>query len=401
METALVQQENIMNIGKLAPDALSLNTQSQEKCIQAGNNLLKRIETEGMSDSLDEDIAKYIKRVKQTGDAMNERRIPVTKLFDNIRSIFTEMENSISVKSLSSPAYKLQEARNNYVKKKLNDQERIRKEDELRLLKIKDKADFRSRVEVELYNYFNAYMTDQLQLLVNLNKFISLDNFDKSSESIVSFSVEYPQSHYRKFTSGAMIPSSLSINDAQAIIKEVTDCKYCLFAAQYKEMLSDQRDVIAEVLPSKKQELLLIEEQRKTDDKTAQQMVDNMERKEKEENDRLEAERAEKERKGKEEISNNQKLEEMGALFATAMSSSAPSVVKVQTKKKIQIIDQRGFLDILNMWWSNEGCLLCIEELEKKLKPMITSCEKLANDKNNPRLIQSEFIDYIDEIKAK
>ena len=63
--------------------------------------------------------------------------------------------------------------------------------------------------------------------------------------------------------------------------------------------------------------------------------------------------------------------------------------------------DPRGFLDILNLWWTTEGVTLSVEELTKKFKTQLTHCERLANDKQDPRFIQSEYITYEDEVKAK
>ena len=70
-------------------------------------------------------------------------------------------------------------------------------------------------------------------------------------------------------------------------------------------------------------------------------------------------------------------------------------------KKRIVVNDPRGFLDILNLWWTTEGVTLSVEELAKKFKTQLTLCERLANDKQDPRFIQSAYITYEDEVKAK
>ena len=44
---------------------------------------------------------------------------------------------------------------------------------------------------------------------------------------------------------------------------------------------------------------------------------------------------------------------------------------------------------------------LTVDELTKKFKTQLTLCERLANDKQDPRFIQSAYITYEDEVKAK
>jgi len=42
-----------------------------------------------------------------------------------------------------------------------------------------------------------------------------------------------------------------------------------------------------------------------------------------------------------------------------------------------------------------------MDELAKTFKTQVTYCEKVANDKSNPLLLESEHIEYVDEVKAK
>ena len=55
--------------------------------------LLLRVKKEGMTDALDMEIAKFIEKAKVTVKKMNDRRTPVTQLFDQIRKVYTSMEN--------------------------------------------------------------------------------------------------------------------------------------------------------------------------------------------------------------------------------------------------------------------------------------------------------------------
>lgn len=91
----------------------------------------------------------------------------------------------------------------------------------------------------------------------------------------------------------------------------------------------------------------------------------------------------------------------MTGLFSKAAISTPFYQPKLQVKKKIVIKSPLGFLDVINLWWTTEGCELTVDELSKKFKSQITHCEKLANDKSNPHFIQSNHISYEDEVKAK
>ena len=58
-------------------------------------------------------------------------------------------------------------------------------------------------------------------------------------------------------------------------------------------------------------------------------------------------------------------------------------------------------MQVLGMWWAQQGCTMSVEELEKEFKKQLTFCNRLANDKEHPILINSEFIEYVDDVKAK
>ena len=92
---------------------------------------------------------------------------------------------------------------------------------------------------------------------------------------------------------------------------------------------------------------------------------------------------------------------QLGGLFDQAAASMTAYQPKTTVKKRIVIDNPQGFLAILNMWWMGEGCTLTVEELTKKFKPMITYCEKMANDKTDPQFIENAFVRYEDEVKAK
>lgn len=125
----ILRQENVQMIVQSAPNAYNTNSLSSVRCADFGKNLLDEIERSGMTDELDKRCADYIDKAKRTLKTMNERRAPFTKLFDQIRSEFTGMENSIDPTKKDTVPYKIQQARNTFAAKKREEVERARQEE--------------------------------------------------------------------------------------------------------------------------------------------------------------------------------------------------------------------------------------------------------------------------------
>ena len=54
---------------------------------------------------------------------------------------------------------------------------------------------------------------------------------------------------------------------------------------------------------------------------------------------------------------------------------------------------------LYQMWFTKERVNMTNDELDKVHKKMITFCEKMAN--KDGETIQSPFIQYVDDVKAK
>ena len=91
----IMQPDNMRQIAALGPTAFEENTLSHDRCIYVGQQLLDRISREGINDELDQELASYIKKAKATLAKMNDRRSPLTKLFDQIRTVFTTLEADV------------------------------------------------------------------------------------------------------------------------------------------------------------------------------------------------------------------------------------------------------------------------------------------------------------------
>ena len=106
-ELAIIRKENIELIVSSAPAAYNENTVSHDRCIEAGNQLLALMR-QGMTDELDQQAATFIEKARKTVRKMNDKRAPLTKLFDEVRGAFTGMENDIDVTKSGTVPYLIQ-----------------------------------------------------------------------------------------------------------------------------------------------------------------------------------------------------------------------------------------------------------------------------------------------------
>ena len=90
---------------------------------------------------------------------------------------------------------------------------------------------------------------------------------------------------------------------------------------------------------------------------------------------------------------------EVQAAFDFSAASMSPTPTKAKVKKKIQITNPQGFMQVYQMWFMREGINMSMEDLEKVHKKMITYCEKVVN--KDGEQIQSAYVKYIDDVTAK
>lgn len=400
MENQIIKQNEISDIARIAPDAIVNNQTSAQACADYGNKLLEMAE-KGMNDDMDEKLRKYINKSRTTVTTMTERRKPVTQLFDNIRSGFTELERMIDPKVAGTPANRAQKLRDDYARRKFEEEQKRRREAELKAQMEQARTRYRDECEKELFNFFNNKTTQAINRLISLNGSLELSNFDAVSAEITSFDCNFPVSELSRYTFAVLLPSSLSMQEIQEIQKSVLEKGKALMD-QYSFDVSGQKDSIIQLLPSKYNELSAIEQQKKTDMEAASRRQEEMKRKEQEEHIKQEIARQQEEQRRKQEEELKKRQANVDGLFATSAASMVASSPqkKVKVRKVVTIKNSKGYADLFNYWWIGEGQYLSKEELEKVFKKQISFAEKAANQQN-PDFIKSENIDYVDDVKAK
>lgn len=397
MENQLIRQNEIGEISQIALDAIAKNQNSSQSCIDYGNRLLE-IAKKGMNDDVDSSLENYINKTRKTVALMNERRKPVTQLFDRIRSGFTQLETAIDPKVAGTPANKAQNLRDQYARKKYEEEERRRREAERMAQIERDKTSYLEACEKEIFGFFNQRTNQAINRLISLNSSLAYSNFDEVSAQIDSFDCKFPVKDISGYTFGVMLPSSLSMEDVKSIQKKALE-KGDALMKQYEFDVQGQKDSIMQLLPSKYNELQAIERQKQVDAEAAAAREAEMKRKEQEEQARNEQERKAEEERKKQEEELKKSQESVESLFATTASTVSVPQKKVKVKKMIRVRNPKGYADLFNYWWIGEGQYLTKEELEKVFKKQISFAEKAANQNND--FIKSDNLEYVDEIKAK
>lgn len=390
----ILRAENVQLIADSAPDTYNSNALSSQRCSDFGRALLTEVQ-KGMTDELDQRCAEYINKAKKTLKVMNERRAPITKLFDQIRSEFTAMENSVDVTKKDSIPGQIQAARNAYAALKREEAERIRQEE----LKKQQREIARQRYYTELEDsyrkQFDTVINFGISELTQLNQSLTLKNYDSVSEEIKMFNTRFNPQTIREVI---YKPHELTEEEASEIRHEVMTRLSAQFDEQYTTEIGDYRDTLVDALPSKRRELERIaianaDEQAR--------LKAQLEAKEAAEKRRLDDERKRKEQEAKAASQLQAVANEIGNLFDQASVGTPAYQPKASVKLRINAHNADGILAILSMWWSKEGQYLPIDELTKMFKKQITFCEKLANDKDSPEKLEHPYVDYEEEVKAK
>ena len=384
--------KNVASIKTDITNAIRENNTSLQNCIKAGEALLAQ--SGEMSDELDAQSATFIKRASSTKKAMTDRRKGVTQVFDLVKSGFTKMENLLDSKSEESIIYKLQKKRDEYAAYKL-DLQRKEEENRKRLARIEAA---KTQLHDDVISVCNQIVTEKtsqvLDKLTENFKLLTLDNAEAVKKAIYDVPTVLVIGKYlkeRQPSYSQEIPAEEARQIMNAAYKECADS----LSKSYSDSVVSARQDILDTFDSKIAELQSIK-------KTA----DEEERKRKEAELKAAEEAAEKERQAKAEEEKKKREEEERLRKAQSQSQSlfdqTPSVaapVKAKVSHHIEIDDPKGFLAIIQMWWTHEGSTLTLEELKKKLSFMVKTCEKLKN-KDDISVIDDN-VRYVEDIVAK
>lgn len=392
----IIQTENIQTIVQAAPQAFQDNKLSQQRCDEAGQAIYNAIKTQGMTDALDQQAAVYIEKARKTVKKMNERRAPVTKLFDDIRKEFTAMENSIDPLKPGTVPYVLQQQRNQFAARKHAEEERKRRLELERQQAEAVRATLLQDIEDDFRNQFSAYIAKACNALTAIDAAVTLDNYEASYKTVKNYCCTLPADFITGLqTAFINIPVGISVSELNKAEETVKSKLAEQFHAQFAFELESTRDYILDRLPSKKANLQRIaqadaeEKARIKAEMEARRLKDEAER---------EAERRRKEAEQRKQAEVARQQAEMDTIFSqqATLQDYQP---KTKVSKKIELLSPEGILPVFSMWWSKEGCKMSVEDIAKMFKKQITFCERLAN--KDEVFIKDANLNYIDDVKAK
>lgn len=396
---SLIKVEEFTSIMQDAPATLDRNQKSVEGSNNFGQSLLDTIEAcGGLNDELDAKVASYLDKIKVTSKSMEERRKPLTQLFDQVRKTFTTLENAISLKDINTIPGKLSVMRDQYAAKKVAE-DRKRKEEETRRQNVEnEKATYKASIEFALSQHLTAFFNNKSDALIQVWNSLNYANFNDKARTIKEWPVTYPVEHFRMFRD-TVTTFYLDPLTKSTIMTEVMVGKYDLFAKQYKLDMEDLISDYVDRLPSRLKEINEQERLKRTNAEAAAKI--EAERLEREESDRkLRAlEQQQKEEAAKKEAEAKVQTSQMNNLFDASSATVSPTPTNAKVTEKINLLHPAGILEIYQMWWINEGQSLPIDELVKIHKKMITFCEKKAN--KDDEHIKSKYIQYVEDVKAK
>lgn len=396
-QTALTvfNPENIRTLSRIAPDAYRDNQLSRVRCLDAGQALLNLAE-QGMTDDLDQRIARYLEKAKATLRKMNGRRTPVTQLFDHIRRAYTTLENTIDPTKADTIPARLQAARNDYARQKHEAEQRRIREELLRQQAEANRAQYRADVEDDLNARFNDLITENLARLSALDNSLTVDNYEQTLKALRDFPTELPAAWLADTRSAVRRPATLTPSDAEGIQAETMASLAPRFRQQYPYEIQSTRDDIADSLPSKLRELQRIaaagaEEAARIKAELQARQQAEAQRTEQERQQRLEQQQAARQLQ--------QQRREMDNLFGAPVAQPAEYRPKTQVRKRAVIRSADDIMRIVAYWWSQEGRNRPLADLLKDFKKQITFANNAANAKTGPTFIDG--ITYEDDIKAK
>lgn len=401
-QALVIRQQDIDLIGTSLPEAYAQGVQSHDKCLSVGQQLLAEVQQVGMNDEIDQKIAKYINASKATVKKVNDLRSPATKLFDQFKKVFTTMEADIDPTKAGSIPNQLQQVRNQYAAKKLEEENRRRQEEARRQQHDRDLQQYRADCEEELRRAFSLYLNNNVNRITEVFGKVTLENFTDSERVIKNYPTELPDAWDQMLTSLVRLPVTCTREELEEARAAVRTSLMVQFKENYRKGIEEARDDYGLRLPSKKKELETIAKHEADNAAEAERLKAEMKAREEAEAAAREAElrtKEEEERKAKEA---QDAMSEMGGLFDEAKSSVAAYQPKTSVKKKINLLEKEGILPIIGLWVKDAMAdpKVTIDDIAKEFKKQITYAEKLANNAS-PVFIQNEFVEYVDEVKAK
>lgn len=391
----------VVNILQAAPGILTDNETRVTRCSNAGKSLLDTINaTNGInSDEVDGQVQKFIEASKQTLKRINGSRTPITQMLTAISKRFTSLESEIDVKTSGTIPYKLQRARNEYAAKKLEEQKK--REEEARRIQLaeNEKAQYKADITLLLDTTYSNYVSRHINALNGMYDHATLATYNDVCRQIKEANVTFNWTDFANNVKDTFQTFYMDAATRTNIKNELASTKKIEYTQRYSFELEDLKQSLINRLPSLRKQLEEQEELRRTNAVEAARQEELRRKEQQEQLRKQEEERKRREAEAKAKAEAEKAAAEVQAAFDFSAASMPSTPTKAKVKKKIQITNPQGFLQVYQMWFTREGINMSMEDLEKVHKKMITYCEKVVN--KDGEQIQSAFVKYVDDVTAK
>lgn len=391
----------VVNILQAAPGILTDNETRVTRCSNAGKSLLDTINaTNGInSDEVDGQVQKFIEASKQTLKRINGSRTPITQMLTAISKRFTSLESEIDVKTSGTIPYKLQQARNEYAAKKLEEQKKREAEARRIQLAENEKAQYKADITLLLDTTYANYVSRHIKALSGMYDHATLASYNDVCRQIKEANVTFNWTDFANNVKDTFQTFYMDAATRTGIKNELASIKKVEYTKRYSFELEDLKQSLIDRLPSLRKQLEEQEELRRTNAVEAARQEEQRRKEQQEQLRKQEEERKRREAEAKAKAEAEKAAAEVQAAFDFSAASMPSTPTKAKVKKKIQITNPQGFLQVYQMWFTREGINMSMEDLEKVHKKMITYCEKVVNKDGEE--IKSAFVKYIDDVTAK
>lgn len=401
------------------------------KAKMAAQDLMDRIEKEGVTDQIAEDITAHIKKAKATIKQVKEERTPYTQIMTMVSKSFTQIEADIKDSN-----DKLMKFLNDYAAKKAEEERKREEEARIKAEKEKELIDVEAELEEGLKRSFAELLANKKTYLNSVLEDMSLAVQDSAQSILKGFDEALP---VKELKWPLISPKHTTEDQIKEIKKRVGNSLAAVMKKKYTMEIADVKKELLDKVPSKVAELqeekrladeaaeqariaaeaeakrqkelaeAKEEERKKLEAKQAKERAEEAKKqaelkkkqdelaaeqakRKAEEEERLAKEKAEAQKKAEQEAQAKRDAGDMNAMFQVEQVKSDTSVPKGKVVYNITVTHQNGYRDMFALWFAKEGASMEMDKLESMtLKRVREYFEKLAA---NGEKIESKFVKY-------
>ena len=375
MNNELIKKEEL----DLLPTIYKNSSEIVAKAELAATNLLAKIEAEGMNQELDELCKGAIIRATTRQKELSSERMPITKVFDNVKSKFTKNEAALDVKKETSKFYLLQKKRDEYA------QFLIRKQREDEAKRQADAANKASAIDqkVDLAKYLNS-----LFLMVLDSQAIKMYNgLIKQAQDCINiqpspYSFSIDEEKYISMALPKGIQGTDDLINEWDRLKMLNIDKYKRYLAEAEKELKFYIHDTISISDNKNMRFYdLLIASRDGYDKLVELIKDRFETESTKEIDSV---------KNEEKLNNS---------IASLKLETTVSLPEVKNTFIINVSKADGWVKLFSFWFANEGSMLPLEDIERKTLSQIKAFAEKEVLKTGT-MIEDEGIIYEEVIKS-